>query len=281
MMSVEETLKEALQLGEEYRWEEMAQLLADALQDEKDDEPYLLGWLAVAERELGNDGAAYEYFKRCVAAEPVDPQLLAMAGAGLAAFDDPDAEPTLRAAALTGPDLPVTRLHYGSYLAREGMFGEALEQLNAAAELDPDDPVIRGEIGTAHALKGDLQAAATAMEHALELADDDSWTRLLLGLVQWELGQKETSAETLLRAAAERGPDGEAQQLAALAAAAVGWDDAAQEALARAEYADEAFDKNAQNEVEERIALGADAAAAFLRDTMGPSVLHERLTQPL
>ncbi|CAN5786693.1 hypothetical protein BH23GEM10_BH23GEM10_11540 [soil metagenome] len=280
-MSVEETLKEAFALGEEYRGEEMAQLLADALEAEKEDEPYLLGWLAVAERELGNDGAAYEYFKRCVAAEPVDPQLLALAGAGLAAFDDPDAEPTLRAAALTGPDLPVTRLHYGSYLAREGMFGEAREQLNAAAELDPDDPVIQGEIGTAHALKGDMQSAATAMERALELADDDSWTRLLLGLVQSELKQKEESAETLLRAAAERPQDGEAQLLAALAAAAVGWDDAAQEALARAEYAEDAYDATLQAEVEERLALGADAAAAMLRDAIGPSVLHERLTQPL
>jgi Tfp pilus assembly protein PilF len=62
-----------------------------------------------------------------------DPQLLALAGAGLAAFDDPEAEPTLRAAALTGPDLAVTRLHYGAYLSREGMFVEALEQLEAAA----------------------------------------------------------------------------------------------------------------------------------------------------
>ena len=38
------------------------------------------------------DGVAYEYFKRCLAENPEDPQLLALAGAGLAAFDDPDAE---------------------------------------------------------------------------------------------------------------------------------------------------------------------------------------------
>jgi protein O-GlcNAc transferase len=280
MMDVEETLRQALALGEEYRWEEMAHMLADALQDEQE-EPYLLGWLAVAERELGNDGAAYEYFKRCVAAEPLDPQLLALAGAGLAAFDDPDAESTLRAAALTGPDLSITRLHYGAYLAREGVFGEALEQLNAAAELDPDDPVIHGELGIAHALKGDLDSAARSMERALELADDDSWTRLLLGLIQAERRQTEDSAETLLRAAEERPQDAEAQFIGALAAAAAGWDDAAQDALARAEYAEEGLDPALRQEVEDRLAAGADAAAAFLRDTLGPSVLHERLIQPL
>src|SRR5688572_5774115 len=198
-MDVEGTLNEALTLGDEGRCQEMAEVLARALRVEPDD-PYLLGWLGVAEREMGNDGAAYEHFKRCVAQEPLDPQLLALAGAGLAAFDDPDAEATLRAAALTGPDLPVTRLHYGAYLSREGMFGEALEQLNAAAQLEPDDPVIHGELGIAYALKGDLEAAAAAMERALGYAEDDSYTRVLLGLIFAELGRDEEAAEALLRA---------------------------------------------------------------------------------
>lgn len=280
MMDVEETLKQALQLGDEQRFEEMARLLAEALQDEPD-EPYLLGWLGVAERELGNDGAAYEYFKRCIAAEPVDPQLMALAGAGLAAFDDPDAESTLRAAALTGPELAITRLQYGAYLAREGMFVEALEQLEAAARIDPDDPVVHGELGIAHALKGDNESAVSAMERALSLAEDDSWTRILLGLVLAEMKRGEEAAEQLLRAAEERPQDAEAQLLAALAAAAAGWDDAAQDALARAEYAEEGVDSVLLAEVEERIAGGATRAAAFLRDTVGPSILHERLTQPL
>jgi Flp pilus assembly protein TadD len=280
MMDVEETLRQAMALGEEYRWEEMALLLAEALQDDGED-PYLLGWAGVAERELGNDGAAYEYFKRCVAAQPHDPQLLALAGSGLAAFDDPEAEATLRAAALTGPDLAITRLQYGAYLAREGMFVEALEQLEAAVILEPDDPVIHGELGITHALKGDLKSATSSMERALELADDDSWTRLLLGLIQTEQKRGEEAAETLLRAAQERPQDAEAQLLGALAAAAVGWEQAAQEALARSEYADEGLDSGMLQEVEERLAAGADAAAAFLRDTLGPSVLHDRLTQPL
>jgi protein O-GlcNAc transferase len=279
-MDVEETLHEALALGDEGRWQEMAEMLVRALHDEPDD-PYLLGWLGVAERELGNDGLAYDYFKRCIAAEPADPMLLALAGAGLAAFDDPEAESTLRAAALTGPELALTRLHYGAYLAREGMFGDALEHLQAAAQLEPDDPVVHGELGIAYALKGDHNAAASAMEHALSLADDDSWTRLLLGLVYAELGRAEDAAETLLRAAAERPEDAEAQLLAALAAAGVGWEQAAEEALARGEYAEEGRDATLQEEVGERLAHGASAAAAFLRDTLAPSVLHERLTQPL
>lgn len=279
-MDVDAILRQALDLGEEQRFEEMAEMLAGALKDAPDD-AFLLGWLAVAERELGNDGAAYEYFKRCVAAEPADPQLLALAGAGLAAFDDPDAEATLRAAALTGPDLAVTRLHYGAYLAREGMFVEALEQLKVAAELEPDDPAIHGELGIAHALKGDLDSAAGAMEQTLALADDDSWTRTLLGLVYAEQGRGEEAAETLLRAADERPHDAEAQLLAALAAQAVGWDDAAQDALARAEFAEEGADAALLTEVDDRLASGADAAATFLRENLGPSILHDRLSQPL
>jgi tetratricopeptide (TPR) repeat protein len=280
MMSIEAVLHEALELGEQERFEEMAQLLAGALNDDPED-PFLLCWLAVAERELGNDGAAYEYFKRCVAAEPLDPQLLALAGAGLAAFDDPEAEPTLRAAALTAPDLAITRLHYGAYLSREGLFVEALEQLEAAALIEPDDPIILGELGTALALKGDLVPAADAMERALARAEDDSWTRLLLGLIHAELGRGEAAAEALVLASQERPFDAEAQLLAALATTALGWDDAAQDALARAEYAEEGADPAMLTEVDERVAMGADAAAAFLRDTLGPSVLHDRLTHPL
>jgi protein O-GlcNAc transferase len=280
MMDIEGTLARALALGEEQRFEEMAALLAEALEQEPDD-PYLLGWLAVAERELGNDGSSYDHFKRCLAQEPADPQLLSLAGAGLAAFDDPDAEVALRAAALTGPDIALTRLHYGAYLSREGMFVEALEQLEAAARIDPDDPVIHGELGIAYALKGDLPAAADAMEDALARAEDDSWTRLLLGLVLAELGRAEDAAEALTLAARHRPFDAEAQFVAALAAAAAGWDDAAQEALARAEHAEEGAEPAVLAEVEDRLMAGPAAAAAFLHDTIGPSLLHERLTHPL
>src|SRR5688572_29015630 len=88
---VQQALTEALQLGEEGRWDEMAELLTTALRDATDD-PYLLCWLGVAERELGREGMAYDYFRRCWEQDPLDPHLLAMCGAGLAAFDDPEAE---------------------------------------------------------------------------------------------------------------------------------------------------------------------------------------------
>lgn len=278
---LEETLREALALGDEGRWEEMAQLLAGALEDEAED-PYLLCWLGVAERELDNEGAAYEYFKRCLAQDPLDPHLLAMCGSGLAAFDDPDAAAALRAAALTGADIPETRLQYGAYLAREGLFQEALEQLEAAHALAPDDPSVRAELAVAHALKGDYKRALEHMEATLALDAEDTWNRVLLGLLQVEVGDLEPAAEELWRAAQEAEGDAEAQVVAALAAAAVGWDDAAQEAITRAPYASSGVaDQTMIEEAEERIAQGAEAARALLLNSVVPTMLHDRLMEPL
>lgn len=280
MSDTEALLRDALALGDDGRFEEMVDLLEVGLRDAEDD-PYLLGWLAVAYRELDQDGIAYEYFKRCLAQDPSDPQLLALAGAGLAAFDDPDAESVLRAAAVTGPDLADTRLQYGAYLAREGMFDEALDHLRAAVRLAPDDPAMHSELGIALALKGEHAAAATSIEEALSLAPDDSWSRVLLGLIELELKNADTAAELLIEASKERPDDGEAQILAALAAAAAGWDDAAQDAFARAGYAAEPVERELLADVDERIALGAEPARALLVETVAPAALHDRLTQPL
>ena len=279
-MDAQEALAQALELGEEGRWPEMAELLESVLRDTPDD-PYVLCWLGVAQRELGNDGVAYEYFKRCWQEEPLDPHVLAICGTGLAAFDDPDAEAALRAAALTGPDVPMARLQYGAFLARSGVFDQALEQLHAAVELDPDDPTIRGELGIAHALKGDYASAAAAMEMALEQAPDDSWTRLLLGLINLQLGQIEEAATQLLQAAEERTDDAEAQVLAALAAAATGWHDAAQNTIARAEYATEGADNELFEEARDVIDEGSDAALEFLEQELAPHTLRDRMMQPL
>lgn len=280
MADVNEILNEALQLGEEERWSEMAEALNTALRDLPDD-PYILSWLGVAERELGRDGVAYEYFKRAWKEEPIDPELLAMVGAGLAAFDDPEAEAALRAAALSGPDVPIARLQYGAYLARNGLYDQALDNLRAAAELDPEDPTVHGEMGIAHALKGDFRAAANAMESALEIAPDDSWTRVLLGLINLELDDMEQGAEQLIRAADERTDDPEAQVLAALAAAAAGWDDAALTTIARVEFSAESFDEELLDEARDAIDEGAEAAREFLTEDVAPLVLRERLSQPL
>ncbi|MEX2281995.1 MAG: tetratricopeptide repeat protein [Gemmatimonadota bacterium] len=279
-MDIEQTLSDALALGDEGRWPEMVQLLESALRKERDD-PHLLCWLGVAYRELGQDGTAYEYFKRCWREDPLDPQLLAMCGAGLAAFDDPDAEAALRAAVLSGPDVAIARVQYGAYLAREGMFEAAFEHLEAAVQLEPEDPAIRGELAIALALKGDHARAVQVFEQTLELAPDDSWSRVLLGLIYNELNEAETAAEILLQAATERPDDAEAQVLGALAAAAVGWDDAAATALARVEYAEEPLDPELLEEANDRMEEGADAAAAYLRETVGPAALHDRLLQPI
>ena len=277
----DDALEQALALGEEERWDEMAEMLEEALREDPKD-PYLLAWLGVAERERGNDAVAYDYFKRCVAEDPHDPALLALAGSGLASFDDPDAETVLRAAALTGPDMPTTRLQYGAYLARAGLFDEALIQLRAAIDLDAEDPSARSELATALALKGDIAGAIENMEEALELAVEDSWNRTLLGLLYAEAEDMERAAEHLLEAARARIDDPEVQVAAALAAVAAGWDDAGHEALARASLsAEEAIERELIAEAEERIDDGADAARDLLREDVGPPMLRERLMEPL
>jgi protein O-GlcNAc transferase len=281
MLDVQNVIERAMNLGEDGEWEEAAKLLAETQEELEEDDPYILCWLGMAERELDNEGAAYDAFKRCLAMNPLDPHILSLAGAGLAWFDDPDAEAALRAAALTGPDIPLTRLQYGGYLAREGLFDEALEHLRAALALDPEDPVMHEELGNALAMKGDLEGAAGSFEAVLERAEDDSWTRLLLGLVHLELGRVEEGAEAVVRAAVERPEDGEAQAVAALSAAAVGWDDAAQDALARAEHAADPPSSELIAEIEDRMASGEEAARTLLVDTVAPSILHDRLGQPL
>jgi tetratricopeptide (TPR) repeat protein len=277
---VEAVLRQAFELGDEERWEEMAELLAETL-DQEEDDPYLLCWLGVAEGELGNDGAAYEAFRRCVDQDPQDPNILALAGAGLAAFDDPDAETALRAAALSAPDLPLARLNYGAYLARAGLFDEALENLDAARHLAPDDPVIRAELGAAHVLQGHPERGLVEFEEALALAPDDSWTRVLYGLVLVELDRMEQAAEELVHAGRERDHDAEALILAALAAAAVGWLDPAEELLAKAEYAVEGVDVKLLEEAEAAVRGPEGAARRLLREAAAPTALRERLAQPL
>ena len=277
----DDALERALAMGEDERWDEMAETLEAALREDADD-PYLLGWLGVAERERGNDGVAYEYFKRCLALDPHDPMLLALAGSGLAAFDDPEAETALRAAALTGPEHAATRLQYGAYLARAGLFDEAFGQLQAAIDLEPDDPVVHGEMASALALKGDHAAAAERMETALELAPDDSWNRTLLGLLYVETGEAERAAEHLLNAAQARTDDPEVQVAAALAAIVAGWEDAAHASIARAGYAvEDAADRELVDEADDRVSSGAEAAGEMLRETLAPTMLRERLMEPL
>ena len=130
-MERDDLLERAFSMADDEEWESVADLLRDHL-EEFDEDPAVHCWLGVAERELGMEGVAYERFKRAIALAPSDPYVLATAGNGIAAFDDPDAEQTLRTAALTAPQIAVTRLLYGAYLSREGFAEESIKELNAA-----------------------------------------------------------------------------------------------------------------------------------------------------
>ncbi len=272
---VEGILQRALALAEEGEWDEVAELLREELGDHPDD-PYLLCWLGMAERELGLEGIAYERFKRALGSEPQDPVLLCTAGNALAAFDDPEAEAALRTAAMIAPELAQARWMYGAYLVREGMLEDGLRELDAALRLDPDDPVILLERGVARLLSDDLESAMHAFTRSAELAPDDGWAQILLGLTWCELDDVEEGARALDEGARLRPEDLEAQLIAALALAATGRDAEALEMLERARLHADEIDRELVLEVEERIEEGGEAALRFLRAGLGPSALRER-----
>lgn len=277
---VERILQRALQLGEDGEWEEMADHLESALEDHEDD-PYLLCWLGVAEREMGLDTMAYERFKECLAQQPEDPHVLATAGNAVAAFDDPDAESALRTAAMMAPELPLARWMYGAYLSREGLLDEALEELEAAVELEPDNPTIHMELGVALALNDELQLAVDELDEAARRAPDDGWSRVLLGLALLELDRLEEAARELSEGARRRPHDVEAQLLAGLAAASSGHLDLGYEMLERARQRAEGLAESMVLEAEERMEEGAHATRDFLSETLAPSAFRERLmTRP-
>lgn len=277
---LERALQRAHRHGEELDWEGMAEHLRGTLEDFPGD-PFVLCWLGVAERELGLEGIAYERFKQCLAAGPEDPHVLATAGTAVAAFDDPDAEPALRTAAMIAPRLPLARWMYGAYLSREGLPERALEELEAARELDPDDPVIHYELGVAQALAGDRVAAVDSIYRATELNPDDGWNRVILGLLLLEDDRLEEATAELAAGARERPEDVEAQLLASLSAGAYGLIDLAWEMLERARQLAEGVDQVLAQTVEERITSEGDAPLRFLRTQLAPSALRDRLmTRP-
>ena len=276
--AIEEAVAEAQSLGEQDRWEEARALLATTIEEQGDD-PLLLTWAGLAAQRLGEESEAYERFRHALSFDPQDPFVLAAAGSGIAGLDDPAAEPALRLAALTAPDFPFARAAYGAYLAREGMFAEAVTELEAARTLAPEDGGHHAELGIAYLLAGRSAEGVAALEEALGHAAEDSWLRSLLGIAL-ALGERaEEGAELLHQAAGEREEDVEIQLLAALAMAAEGWEEPAWEAVARAEAWAAGSDRETIAEVEDRLELGAEAAAAFLREDLGPSLLRERLLQ--
>lgn len=273
-----EIVAEAESLGAEERWDEARELLLEALPDHAED-ALLLCWLAIACERLGDEGEAYEFFRRALAQQPTDPFVLAAAGTGVAMYDDPDAEGALRLAAVTAPQFPFARSAYGAYLAREGLFDDALRELTAARDLAPEDAAIRAELGLTMLLAGRAGPGIAELEDALGRVDEP-WLRSVYALALLETeDRRDEGAEELHRASTERPEDVELQLLAALASAAEGWEDEAWAALARGEAGAEPLDAELIREVEEAIEGGPEAALVLLREHLGPSLLRERLHQ--
>jgi predicted Zn-dependent protease len=270
-----ERLAEASALADEDRWDDAYELLLDEEATHPDD-PTLLCMLGVAAREAGADGQAYDFFRRCVAQQPADPILLATAGSGLAAWDDPDAERVLRLAALTAPQLALARLNYGAYLAREGLFAAAIDELEAAREFEPENATVHLELGVAYLLAGRSDDGLSEFADALALSPEDDWVQALFGLVLAEAGRMDEAAEQLHHASLARIDDGELQIAAALAAAAEGWEDEAWAALARADLLAD-VDRALIREAEERLEAGADAARDFLVGEIAAPAIRARI----
>ena len=277
-MDAAELLGRAQTLAEEGDWDAVADMLRESLSD-FDEEPAVHCWLGVAERELGMSGVAYERFKRALALEPTDPYVLATAGNGIAAFDDPDAERALRIAALTAPNVALARLLYGAYLSREGFLDQSLDELGAAREIDPDDPQIAYELGVAHALAGRWDEAADVMADAVRMDPEDGWVRIVFGLVLLEAARSEEGAGELISGARIAEEDVEAQLAAALGAAAIGQDGIAYEMLERARLRAEEPDLAFVAAVEDRVDSGPEAAGILLREDVGPDLLRSRLQE--
>lgn len=239
-------------------------------------DPTLLCMTGVALRETGADDVAYDYFRRCVAQNPTDPRLLVTAGSEIARWDDPDAERVLRLAALTAPEMSQARLEYGVYLAREGHLDTAVPELEAARRLDPADPRVHLELGIALLRANRTSESITALEESLSLDPEDDWLMAVVGLALVESGSTEDGAERLRLASLGRSHDWEIHGAAALGASAVGWEDEAWSALARAEAAPDA-DPTLLRDLEQVLEAGAEDAAEYLRDELGPSLLRQRL----
>lgn len=277
-MDRDQLLEQALGLGEEGNWQDAAQLLRDHLEDFPDDAAVHC-WLGVAEQELGLGGVAYERFKHALSLGSEDPYVLATVGNGIAYFDDPDAEQTLRTASMIGPDIPVTRLMYGVYLAREGLTEQGIEELGAARELDPDDPQIAYELGVGWALAGDHDRATDVLADAVRLDPEDGWARVVFGLELLEADRFEEGAGELMSGARIREDDVDAQLAAALAAAATGRDGTAYEMLERARIRALEPDLALLTSVEDRLDAGHDAAREMLEEDLAPDLLRTRLRE--
>jgi len=275
---LEEELGRALSLGEEGDWQGMAERLDPILEDHPEN-PVVLCWMGVAEHGMGLESSSYERFKACLALDPTDPYVLAMAGQGLARSDDPDAESALRNASVVGPNVAQTRVAYGGYLAREGMLDDALVQLDAALELAPEDTEALIERGVALGLADRRDQAAESFLRAWEIDQTDGWSRSLAGLAEIEAGQFEAAAGNLIDASLLRPEDVEIAVAAALVAAVIDREDLAYQALEGARMRLDSDDLDARQLVlvEDSIEGGPEAAKRFLVQQYAPGLYRRRL----
>jgi Flp pilus assembly protein TadD len=246
------------------------------LERENPSAPALLCMLGALASQLGAEGMAMDFFRRCLAEEPMDPQLLVVAGAGLAQSGDPAGEAALRLAALTAPSLPAARMHYGAYLVRAGLIEQGLEELNAARELDPEDPLIVQELATALLMGGATEPALDAFEAAAAAEPDDPELGLLFGLALLQDGDTARAAEVLYPLGEKLADDGEAQLVLALTFALEGWEEEGWLALSRAEAADAPPDPALLREVEEALAADVEEIRSLLLEAIAPSALRDR-----
>jgi tetratricopeptide (TPR) repeat protein len=279
-MGAEDLLPQMLDLERKGDWEGVVRELQEALESEPED-PALLCWLGVAERELGLPGSGYDRFKEALARDPQDPVVLATIGNGLARLDDPNAEAALRSAAVMAPDLLLARTLFGAYLSREGLFEDAMRELDAASALDSEDPLVAYELGVALALQGRMEEALEALARSLELDPAEGWSRVVTGLIEVELDRLDEAARHLSEGARAMPEDVEAQLLAALAAAGAGREGLAWEMLERGRQNVDPMDLSLIEMVEMRLDEGPESASSFLVHELLPGAMRERLmTRP-
>jgi tetratricopeptide (TPR) repeat protein len=273
---LDETLEEAARLSDSG---DAAAALALLLEEEAryPDDPMLLCMIGALAETLGAEGMSVDFFQRCLAQNPTDVEVLILAGSGLAAAGDPGAEPALRLAALTSPDHPLARMHYGVLLVRTGLLEQGLEELSAARSLDPSSARTRRELGVAHLLRGAAEDALEELEAAVAADADDVENRLMLGLALVQEGQLSRAAEELHSLGEMLPDDGEVQLLLALLFALEGWEEEAWLAVSRAESAEPPVDSALVREVEEAIGSGQEAQRDLLIEELAPTSLRERL----
>jgi predicted Zn-dependent protease len=271
-----EGLEEASRLAEEGDADGALEVLL-GLEPDHAEEPMLLCMIGATAAHVGAEGMAVDYFRRCLAAGPTEPMVLVTAGAGLASAGDPAAEPALRAAALTAPQLGAARLEFGRYLVRSGLVEQGIEELVTARGLEPDTPEVRRELAIALLLARRVNEALEELEEAVVLDDTDPDSRLLWGLALIQGGEVERAAEELHPLGASLADDGETQVLLALLFSLAGWEEEAWLALSRAEASTEPVDPAMLLEVEDALESGDDAARDLLTEQLAPSALRDRI----